>query len=54
MYVLKIKDQALEASKKFNAEAKNFTGERVKTLRSDTMGEFLLAAFSEVCEEAGI
>lgn len=54
VYVLQTKDQALDAFVKFKAETENVTGERIKALRSDRGGEFLAAAFREVCEKAGI
>lgn len=54
VYVLKTKDQALEAFMKFKAEVENVTGEKIKVLRSDRGGEFLAAAFREECEKAGI
>ncbi|XP_066392178.1 uncharacterized protein [Miscanthus floridulus] len=54
VYVLKTKDQALDAFVKFKAEAENVTGEKIKTLRSDRGGEFIAGTFNEVCERAGI
>jgi transposase InsO family protein len=52
--VLKTKDQVVEAFAKFKAEAENTLGYKVKCVRSDRGGEFLAAAFKEICEEAGI
>ena len=52
--MLKTKDQALDAFVKFKAEAENVTGEKIKTLRSDRGGEFIVGTFSEVCERVGI
>jgi hypothetical protein len=52
--ILKTKDQASEAFAKFKAEAKNSLGYKVKCVRSDRGGEFLAAAFKNICEEAGI
>ena len=54
VYVLKTKDQALDAFVKFKAEAENVTGEKIKVLRSDRGGEFLAATFREECEKARI
>ena len=54
VYVLKTKDQALDAFVKFKAKAENVTGEKIKTLRSDRGAEFIAGTFSEVCERAGI
>jgi hypothetical protein len=54
VYVLKTKDQALDAFVKFKAEAENVTGEKIKALRSGRGGEFLVVAFSDVCEKARI
>ena len=47
VYVLKTKDQALDAFVKFKAEAENVTGEKIKALRSDRGGEFIAGTFSE-------
>jgi hypothetical protein len=52
--VLKTKDQVVEAFAKFKAEAENTLGYKVKCVRSDRGGEFLAAAFKEICESAGI
>jgi len=47
VYVLKSKDQALDAFVKFKAEAENVTGEKIKALRSDR-GENSLQQHSEM------
>jgi transposase InsO family protein len=54
MYMLKTKDQAVDAFIKFRTEAENITGQHIKILRSDRGGEFLASSFQKVCEEAGI
>jgi len=52
--VLKTKDQASSAFAKFKAEAENSLGQKIKMVRSDRGGEFLSAAFKDICEQAGI
>jgi hypothetical protein len=54
VYLLKSKDQAVEAFVKYKAEVENFSECRIKTLRSDRGGEFLAGLFAGVCEQAGI
>jgi transposase InsO family protein len=54
VFLLKSKDQAVEAFVGYKAEVENFTGCRIKTLRSDRGGEFLAGVFAGVCEQAGI
>jgi hypothetical protein len=54
VYLLKSKDQAVDYFVKYKAEVENFTGCRIKTLRSDRGGEFLAGVFAGVCEQAGI
>jgi hypothetical protein len=54
VFMVKTKDQALEAFCKYKAEVENITGERIKVLRSDRGGEFLSSVFKDVCESAGI
>jgi transposase InsO family protein len=54
VYMLKSKDQALDAFVKYKAEVENITGNRINTLRSDRGGEFLSKLFQDVCEQAGI
>jgi transposase InsO family protein len=54
VYILKTKDQAVFAFAKFKAEAENSVGYKIKMVRSDRGGEFLVAAFKDVCEQAGI
>jgi transposase InsO family protein len=54
VFMLKTKDQALEAFVRYKAEAENNTRNRIKVLRSDRGGEFLAEAFKNVCEQDGI
>jgi len=54
VYMLKSKDQACDIFVKYKAEVENFTGCKVKTLRSDRGGEFLSNVLAKVCEQAGI
>lgn len=54
MFVIKTKDQALEAFTKFKPLAESTAGRRIKTLRSDRGGEFLSGEFAQLCEQAGI
>ena len=54
VYMLKTKDQALDAFIKYKAEVENVTGNKINTLRSDRGGEFLSRVFQDVCEKAGI
>ncbi|XP_015697246.1 uncharacterized protein LOC107305125 isoform X2 [Oryza brachyantha] len=53
-FMIKSKDQALDAFNKFKPLAENTAGRCVKTLRSDCSSEFLSSDFMRVCEEAGI
>jgi hypothetical protein len=52
VYMLKSKDQALDAFIKYKAEVENITGNRINTLRSNRGGEFLSKMFQDVCEKA--
>jgi len=45
VYMLKTKDQALDAFIKYKAEVENVTGNKINTLRSDRGGEFLSRVF---------
>jgi len=54
VYMLKTKDQALDAFVKFKAEVENITRNSINTLRSDRGGEFLSKLFQDVCDKAGI
>lgn len=54
VFMIKTKDQALDVFTKFKLLAENTAGRRIKTLRSDHGGEFLLGKFAQLCEQAGI
>lgn len=54
VYVIKTKDEALVAFKKFKVQVENKTSFKVKTLRTDRGGEFVSQCFSEFCEAEGI
>lgn len=54
MTVLKTKDQASFVFARFKAEVENSLGQKIKVIRLDRGGEFLSAAFKEICEQAGI
>ena len=46
VYPLKTKDQVFECFKEWQAEVENYTGQRVKTLRTDNGGEFTSKSFT--------
>ena len=52
--ILKTKDQGCTAFVRFKAEAENSLGHKINMVRSDRGGEFLAAAFRDVCEQVGI
>ena len=54
MYILKSKDQAVDAFIKFRAKVEKSSGYEIKILRSDRGGEFLSKSFQRVCEQGGI
>lgn len=54
VYMLKSKDQAVDAFIKFRAEVEKSSGYEIKILRSDRGGEFLSKSFQSVCEQSGI
>lgn len=54
VYLLKNKDDALEAFKKFRAQVENSPERKIKTLRTDRGGEFCSKSFTSYCEGAGI
>jgi len=54
VYPLKTKDQVFERFKEWQAEVENFTGKRVKTLRSDNGGEFTSKVFQAHLKACGI
>ena len=54
VYPLKTKDQVFEFFKQWQAEVENFTGQRVKTLRTDNGGEFTSKSFPAHLKACGI
>ena len=54
MYPLKTKDQVFECFKVWQAEVENFTGKRVKVLRTDNDGKFTSKAFEAHLKACGI
>lgn len=54
VYMLKSKDEALEAFKKFKARVEDGKDKKVKVFRTDRGGEFTSKEFEKYCEEAGI
>ena len=54
VYPLKTKDQVFECFKEWQAEVENYTGQRVKTLRTDNGGEFTSKSFTAHLKASGI
>jgi transposase InsO family protein len=54
VYLLKIKDEALDYFKIFKAEAANQLERKIKCLRSYRGGEYFPILFNEFCSEHGI
>ena len=54
VYPLKTRDQVLERFKEWQAEVENFTGQRMKTLRTDNGGEFTSNSFQAHLKACGI
>jgi transposase InsO family protein len=54
VYLLKIKDEALNYFKAYKAEVENQLERKIKRLRSDRGGEYFSSEFSEFCVEHGI
>ena len=54
VYPLKTKDQVFERFKEWQAEVENFTGRKVKTLRTDNGGEFTSKIFEAHLKTCGI
>ena len=53
-YSLRSKDEALTVFSWWLAEVENWTGQRVKSLRSDNRGEYTSRAFKQYLSEKGI
>ena len=54
VYPLKTKDQVFERFKDWQTEVENFTGRKVKTLRTDNGGEFTSKSFEAHLKSCGI
>lgn len=54
VYMLKSKDEAFDAFRKFRAQIEDGPEKKIKTLRTDRGGEFMSKQFLSYCEEAGI
>lgn len=54
VYMLKIKDEAFSAFKKFKVLVEKETKQEIKVLRTDRGGEFCSREFVEFCENAGV
>ena len=54
VYPIKTKDQTFEVFKEWQAEVENFTGRRVKTLRTDNGGEFTSKQFQAHFKACGV
>lgn len=53
-YLLRSKDEAFQAFKKFRAQVENGNDKKVQIFRTDRGGEFSSKQFISYCEEAGI
>lgn len=53
-YLLKNKNEAFDAFKKFRALVEKGPDKRIGTLRTDRGGEFTSKEFNQYCEEVGI
>ena len=54
VYLMKWKFEAFEKFKEFKAEVKNQLGKRIKAIRSDRGGEYLLGDFKDYLTQNGI
>ena len=51
IYFLKNKDEVFEKFKEFKALVENLSEKRIKTLRSDSGGDFTSGEFNDYCKE---
>ena len=54
VYLMKQKSKTFEKFKEFKAEVENQLGKRIKVIRSDRGGEYLLGDFQDYLTEIGI
>ena len=54
VYLMKRKSEAFEIFKKFRAEVENQLGKRIKVIRSNRGGEYLLGDFKDYLTQNGI
>jgi hypothetical protein len=54
VFMLKSKDEAVNAFVKFKAQVENNCDDKIKVLRSDRGGEFLNGVLQSICDQAGI
>ena len=54
VYLLKTKDEAFAAFKRFHAFVTTQTGKKLKCLRTDNGGEYTSAVFARFCENLGV
>jgi len=54
IYFMKKKDEVYSKFVEFKALAKNETGHKIKSLRSDNGGEYVFDSFKELCVKEGI
>ena len=54
VYLMKQKSEAFEKFKEFRAEVENQLGKRIKAIRSDRGGKYLLRAFKDYLTKNGI
>ena len=54
MYLLRNKDEAMDAFIKYKYEVENQLSKKIKRLRSDKGGEYESKPFNTFCEELGI
>ena len=54
VYLMRRKSEAFEKFKEFRAEVENQLGKRIKAIRSDCGGEYLLGDFKDYLTQNGI